>query len=94
MHRDIKPANLIIFGEELEFKIADFGLSCPADKRPKGFAGTLEYSSPILQQYYNSRTVRYEPPSNPFKDEVYSAALTVEDVLRKIKPIWEREKDL
>lgn len=30
VHRDIKPGNIIIFGEHLAFKLADFGLSCKA----------------------------------------------------------------
>lgn len=31
VHRDIKPGNIIIFGDRLNFKLADFGLSCNAN---------------------------------------------------------------
>ena len=49
VHRDIKPDNIIIYGPELDFKLADFGLSCHCDRRSKGFAGTPDYSSPKLK---------------------------------------------
>ena len=87
VHRDIKPANIIIFGPELEFKLADFGLSCHADEiSPSGFQGTPEYCSPILFEYYNKcKKTKYpgrRPLSNCFKDDVYSLGLTIQQLLK------------
>jgi|JI9StandDraft_1071089.scaffolds.fasta_scaffold579903_1 hypothetical protein len=80
-----------MFGTSLDFKLADFGLSCHVHHRPKGFAGTLHYSSPKLVDYYHSyRKSRAPPPlpSNPFKDDVYSVAITVSEVLETIGYNW------
>jgi serine/threonine protein kinase len=86
VHRDIKPANVIIFGEHLEFKLADFGLACESAKRPKGFAGTLSYCSPWLRIYHQRGDNHANHMSEPFKDEVYSLAKTVDEALIKLEP--------
>jgi serine/threonine protein kinase len=93
VHRDIKPGNIIIFGPRLAFKIADFGLSCKAHQRPAGFAGTLEYCSPMLQEFHRAQLPNRRPISNAFKDDVYSVGLTVSEVLRGIGHDW-RKKSL
>jgi serine/threonine protein kinase len=93
VHRDIKPANIILFGPCLDFKLADFGLSCPSQLRPHGFAGTPEYCSPLLKDYYNSRTTSRRPPSNPFKDEVYAVGVTANEVLRAIGYLWHQPNE-
>jgi len=76
VHRDIKPANIIIFGPNLDFKIADFGLSCHASKRTKGFAGTLHYASPALKIFSEHGDRRHSPFTDAFKDDVYSLGVT------------------
>lgn len=86
VHRDIKPANVIIFGQHLEFKLADFGLACESSKRPRGFAGTLAYCSPWLRIYHQRGDNHANHMSEPFKDEVYSIAKTVEEALFRIEP--------
>ena len=91
MHRDIKPANIIIFGPSLEFKLADFGLTCQSSQRPNGFNGTPEYCSPLLREYYHTRTSNKRPPSNAFKDEVYSIGIVVKEVLASIGYKWSRQ---
>ena len=53
VHRDIKPGNIIIFKASFDFKLGDFGLGCHVHNRPKGYAGTLHYSSPKLANYYH-----------------------------------------
>ena len=87
VHRDIKPANIIVFGPELDFKLADFGLSRHVDEiSPSSFQGTPEYCSPILFDYYNKcKKTRYpgrRPLSNCFKDDVYSLGLTIKQLLK------------
>jgi len=77
VHRDIKPANVIIFGEGLEFKLSDFGLSCYSGMRPEGYAGTLHYSSPQLKRFYDKKDKKLKPVSDPYKDDVYSMGVTV-----------------
>lgn len=85
VHSDIKPANIIIFGTGLQFKIADFGLSCNAGRRPNAFVGSPHYSSPMLREfYYNPKSFAKKPLTNAFKDDVYSVGVTVNEVLRKI----------
>jgi serine/threonine protein kinase len=83
VHRDIKPGNIIIFDQNLEFKLADFGLSCNGFQRPKGFAGTVTYCSPGLRRFYNSGDHSLPPITNAFKDDVYSFALTSEEVIKR-----------
>jgi len=88
VHRDIKPGNIIIFGEHLDFKLADFGLSCKAHERPNYFAGTPDYSSPMLQEYHRAKIANRKHISNAFKDDVYSVGLTVNKVLENIGHKW------
>lgn len=76
VHRDIKPANILVFGNGLEFKLGDFGLSCRAYDRPRGFAGTPTYCSPGLKRFYQEGDLNLKPPTNAFKDDVYSFAVT------------------
>ena len=85
VHCDIKPANIIIFGPGLDFKVADFGLSCNAGRRPNAFVGSPHYCSPKLQEfYYNPKSFSKKPLTNAFKDDVYSVGLTVNEVLLKL----------
>ena len=81
VHRDIKPANIILYGQQMDVKIADFGLSCHCAQRPFGYNGTPDYSSPILQEYYRSGCTWRPPLSDAFKDDVYSLGLTIRDVI-------------
>ena len=82
MHRDIKPGNIIIFGDRLKFKLADFGLSCNANEIPPGFAGTPRFCSPALKKYYNHGNRWQVANTDPYKDDVYSFAVTTSEVIR------------
>lgn len=65
-----------MFGDKLDFKLADFGLSCKAHNRPTGFAGTPLFCSPGLKDFYRNGDHRRQAKTNPYKDDVYSFALT------------------
>ena len=80
VHRDIKPSNVILFGDGLDFKLADFGLSCCAYNRPVGFAGTPHYCSPALNAFKRHGDKRRVPLTNPYKDDVYSLGVTGKEV--------------
>lgn len=89
VHRDIKPGNIIVFGSGLDFKMADFGLSCDAHRRPFGFAGTPHYSSPKLLEYYRFPKNSQRPViTNAYKDDVYSAGMTADEVLQRLGFNW------
>lgn len=81
VHRDIKPGNIIVVGEELKCKLADFGLCCRADQRPKQVAGSFHYASPKMKKNFKKMYATLK--TNPYKDDVYSFGLTMYELITK-----------
>ncbi len=73
VHRDIKPEN-IIFDENMQAKLCDFGLSKFIDGQVN-FAGTIEYLAP---------EIRYQPYT--FKADVYSLSVSLWEAVADCRP--------
>jgi len=73
VHRDIKPEN-IIFDENMQAKLCDFGLSKFIDAHVQ-FAGTMEYLAP---------EIRYQPYT--FKADVFSLSVSLWEAVADCRP--------
>ncbi|CAD5232631.1 unnamed protein product [Bursaphelenchus xylophilus] len=52
VHRDLKPENLL-FDEDYNIKLADFGWSVHSSNRRRTFCGTMDYMAPELVQNHS-----------------------------------------
>ncbi|KAI5527530.1 protein serine/threonine kinase protein [Trichomonas vaginalis G3] len=66
-HRDLKPAN-ILFDDDFNIKICDFGLACIHEPISQKYCGNLRYAAP---------EIKHKKPYDPYKADVWSFGLIV-----------------
>ena len=78
-HRDIKPQNILIdkSGENINFILADFGVSRHYVDGNSSIAGSTPYLSPEVRKALIDYVLegKYTVDHNPFKSDVYSLGL-------------------
>lgn len=77
LHRDLKSDNLLL-GEDMQIKVADFGISCLENHSgsPKGFTGTYRWMAPeMINEKQHTKKV-----------DVYSFAIVLWELLTALTP--------
>ncbi|CAJ0934051.1 unnamed protein product, partial [Mesorhabditis belari] len=83
VHNDLKPANILMAENFLRAKLADMGSTRQSDFTPSTFLSTQRYRAPY-------RGNRHSEP----KDDVYSAAIILWQLMHRRKPFEEFSEEM
>jgi len=91
-HRDIKPSNIVVCGDQLGFKLIDFGAGCQLENNLipayslKGWTET--YAAPEVCNILTKKNISQNNEKyNPYLADVYSLGLVI---IKMIKSSWNK----